>query len=103
MRPQRLRGVVRGKVVRTTIRDPAIPGPLDQVHRQFTAQQPNPLWVADCTSVSTGQGFVYVAVVIDVFARRIVGWQVSGSLRPDFGLDALEQARYARQPAVIRG
>ena len=103
MRHQRLRGVVRGKGVRTTIRDPAIPCPLDQVHRQFTAQQPNQLWVADFTYVSTWQGFVYVAFVIDVFARRIVGWKVSGSMRTDFVLDALEQALYARQPDRHQG
>ena len=98
LRHHRLRGVVRGKEVRTTIRDSAIPCPLDQVHRQFTAQQPNQLWVADFTYVSTEQGFVYVAFVIDVFARRIVGWKVRRSMRTDFVLDALEQARYARQP-----
>jgi len=98
MRCQGLRGVVRGKVVRTTISDAAVPCPLDRVNRKFTAQRPNQLWVSDFTYVSTWQGFVYVAFVIDVFARRIVGWRVSGSMRTDFVLDALEQALYARQP-----
>ena len=98
MRSQGLRGVMRGKGVRTTMSDQGIPGPLDQVNRQFKAQRPNPLWVSDFTDVSTWQGFVDVAFVIDVFARRIVGWRVSGSMRTDFVLDALEQALYARQP-----
>ena len=71
---------------------------MDRVHRQFKAQRPNQLWVSDFTYVSTWQGFVYVAFVIDVFARRIVGWRVSSSMRTDFILDALEQALYARQP-----
>jgi transposase InsO family protein len=97
MRSQGLRGVMRGKGVRTTMSDQGIPCPLDQVNRQFKAQRPNQLWVSDFTYVSTWQGFVYVAFVIDVFARRIVGWRVSGSMRTDFVLDALEQALYARQ------
>lgn len=71
--------------------------PLDRVNRQFKAQRPNQLWVADFTYVSTWQGFVYVAFVIDVFARRIVGWRVSSSMQTDFVLDALEQALYARR------
>jgi|SRR5271165_739272 len=98
MRRQGLRGVIRGKVVRTTVADPAASCPLDRVNRQFKAQRPNQLWVSDFTYVSTWQGFVYVAFVIDVFARRIVGWRVSSSMRTDFVLDALEQALYARQP-----
>jgi transposase InsO family protein len=98
MRRQGLRGVVRGKVVRTTVADPAVPCPLDRVNRQFKAERPNQLWVSDFTYVSTWQGFVYVAFVVDVFARRIVGWRVSSSMRTDFVLDALEQALYARQP-----
>jgi len=98
MRLEGLRGVVRGKPVKTTVGDPAMPCPLDRVHRQFQADRPNALWVSDFTYVSTGQGFVYVAFVIDVFARRIVGWKVSSSARTDFVLDALEQALYARQP-----
>jgi transposase InsO family protein len=72
--------------------------PLDRVNRQFRAERPNQLWVSDFTYVSTWQGWLYVAFVIDVFARRIVGWRVSSSMRTDFVLDALEQALYARQP-----
>ena len=98
MRRAGLRGVMLGKVVRTTIPDAKAPCPLDRVNRQFKAQRPNQLWVSDFTYVSTWQGFVYVAFVIDVFARRIVGWRVSSSMRTDFVLDALEQALYARQP-----
>ncbi|WP_429207345.1 IS3 family transposase [Massilia sp. UYP11] len=98
MRMAGLSGVVRGKVVRTTVADAKAPCPLDRVNRQFKAQRPNQLWVSDFTYVSTWQGFVYVAFVIDVFARRIVGWRVSSSMRTDFVLDALEQALYARQP-----
>ena len=89
----------RGKVVRTTIPDKAVPCPLDRVNRhQFKADRPNQLWVSDFTYVSTWQGWLYVAFVIDVFARRIVGWRVSRSMQTDFVLDALEQALYARQP-----
>jgi len=98
MHAQGLRGVTRGKVVRTTVSDAKAPCPLDRVHRQFKADRPNQLWVSDFTYVSTWQGWLYVAFVIDVFARRIVGWQVSSSMRTDFVLDALEQALYARQP-----
>jgi len=98
MRRQGLRGVIRGKGVRTTISDSKAPCPLDKVNRQFRAERPNPLWVSDFTYVSTWQGWLYVALVIDVFARRIVGWRVSSSMRTDFVLDALEQALYARQP-----
>lgn len=98
MRRLGLRGVVRGKVVRTTLGDLTAPRPRDRVNRQFKADRPNQLWVSDFTYVSTWQGFVYVAFVIDVFARRIVGWRVSRSMRTDFVLDALEQALYARQP-----
>lgn len=93
-----LQGVRRGKVVRTTIPDAHAPCPLDRVNRQFKADRPNRLWVSDFTYVSTWQGWVYVAFVIDVFARRIVGWKVSRSMHTDFVLDALEQALYARQP-----
>jgi transposase InsO family protein len=93
-----LRGVMRGKVVRTTVADAVAPCPLDRVNCHFRAQRPNQLWVSDFTYVSTWQGCVYVAFVIDVFARRIVGWRVSSSMRADFVLDALEQALYARQP-----
>lgn len=98
MRRLGLRGVVRGKVVRTTISDGKAPCPLDRVNRQFRAERPNQLWVSDFTYVSTWQGWLYVAFVIDVFARRIVGWRVSTSMKTDFVLDALEQALYARQP-----
>ena len=98
MRRCGLRGVIRGKVVRTTIADPKSPCPLDKVNRQFEAHRPNQLWVSDFTYVSTWQGWLYVAFVIDVFARRIVGWRVSSSMHTDFVLDALEQALYARQP-----
>jgi transposase InsO family protein len=100
MRRLGLRGAIRGKVVRTTVADDKAPCPLDRVNRQFKAERPNQLWVSDFTYVSTWQGFVYVAFVIDVFARRIVGWRVSSSMRTDFVLDALEQALYARQPTV---
>jgi transposase InsO family protein len=93
-----LQGVRRGKVVRTTVPDKAVPCPLDRVNRQFKADRPNQLWVSDFTYVSTWQGWQYVAFVIDVFARRIVGWRVSSSMRTDFVLDALEQALYDRQP-----
>jgi transposase InsO family protein len=97
MRRLGLHGVRRGKAVRTTVPDAAVPCPLDRVNRQFKADRPNQLWVSDFTYVSTWQGFVYVAFVIDVFARRIVGWRVSRSMRTDFVLDALEQALYARR------
>jgi len=93
-----LEGVRRGKVVRTTIADKTAACPLDWVNRQFKAERPNQLWVSDFTYVSTWQGWLYVAFVIDVFARRIVGWRVSSNMRTDFGLDALEQALYDRQP-----
>lgn len=93
-----LEGARRGKVVRTTIPDKSVPCPWDRVNRQFKADRPNQLWVSDFTYVSTWQGWLYVAFVIDVFARRIVGWRVSSSMRTDFVLDALEQALYARQP-----
>ncbi|WP_423915837.1 IS3 family transposase [Caballeronia sp.] len=98
-----LQGVVRGKTVRTTIADPSAERPKDLVNRQFTAERPNALWVSDFTYVNTWQGFVYVAFIIDVFARRIVGWRVSASARTDFVLDALEQAVYERQPGAQEG
>jgi putative transposase len=93
-----LQGVRRGKVVRTTISDAKLPCPLDRVNRVFRAERPNQLWVSDFTYVSTWQGWLYVAFVIDVYARRIVGWRVSSSMHTQFVLDALEQALYARQP-----
>ena len=97
MRRLGLRGVVRGKTVRTTYSDKATACPRDQVNRQFHADRPNALWVSDFTYVSTWTGFVYVAFVIDVYARRIVGWKVSRTAHTDFVLDALEQALHARR------
>ncbi|MCA8064073.1 IS3 family transposase [Burkholderia sp. AU38729] len=93
-----LRGVMRGKRVRTTVPDAIALRPLDRVNRQFKAARPNPLWVSAFTCVSTWQGWLYMAFVIDVFARRIVGWRISSSMTTDFVLDALEQALYARRP-----
>mgnify|MGYP001551168791 FL=1 len=98
MRRLGLEGVRRGKKVRTTVPDTSAPCPLDRVNRQFQADRPNQLWVSDFTYVSTWQGWLYVAFVVDVFARRIVGWRVSTTMTTDFVLDALEQALYARQP-----
>jgi transposase InsO family protein len=98
MRAMGLQGAVRGKPVRTTISDKAAPCPRDRVNRQFQASRPNALWVADFTYVATWQGFVYVALVIDAFARRIVGWRVSRSAETGFVLDALEQALHDRRP-----
>ena len=96
-----LQGVVRGKRVRTTISNAAAPCPLDRVNRLFKAPRPNALWVSDFTYVATWAGFVYVAFVIDVFARRIVGWRVSRTAHAGFVLDALEQALHERRP--VRG
>lgn len=94
-----LAGAVRGgKKVFTTISDAGQERAPDLVERQFTADRPNQLWVADFTYVSTWSGFVYVAFVIDVFARYIVGWRVSRTMKTDLVLDALEQALWARQP-----
>ena len=98
MRGMGLQGVVRGKPVRTTISDKAAPCPLDHVNRQFHAPRPNALWVSDFTYVSTWTGFVYVAFVIDVYARRIVGWRASRTAHASFVLDALEQALHDRRP-----
>lgn len=98
MRRLGIQGVRRGKVIRTTISDAKAPCPLDRVNRVFKAERPNQLWVSDFTYVSTWQGWLYVAFVIDVYARRIVGWRVSSTMRTDFVLDALEQALYERQP-----
>jgi transposase InsO family protein len=98
MRQMGLRGVVRGKETRTTVADKAAPCPADKVNRQFQAPQPNALWLSDFTCVATWQGFVYVAFVIDVFARRIVGWRVSRTAHAGFVLDALEQALHDRRP-----
>ncbi|EHI0043349.1 IS3 family transposase [Escherichia coli] len=93
-----LAGVLRGKKVRTTISRKAIAAG-DRVNRQFVAERPDQLWVADFTYVSTWQGFVYVAFIIDVFAGYIVGWRVSSSMETTFVLDALEQALWARRPS----
>jgi putative transposase len=102
MRAMGLRGVSRGRAWKiTTHADPAGARPTDLVDRQFTATRPNQLWVADFTYVATWRGFVYVAFVIDVFARRIVGWRVSASLATDFVLDALEQAIYDRRAGGV--
>ncbi|CAO4167558.1 Transposase [Methylorubrum aminovorans] len=98
MRVVGLQGIVRGKKVRTTIPDPAAACPLDRVNRQFKAPHPNALWVSDFTYVATWSGFVYVAFVIDAYARRIVGWRVSRTAHAAFVLDALEQALHERRP-----
>ncbi|WP_420852385.1 IS3 family transposase [Pelomonas aquatica] len=103
MRQEGLQGVRRGKAVRTTIPDPKAPCPLDRVNRQFRAERPNQLWVSDFTYVSTWQGWVYVAFVVDVFSRRIVGWRQSSSMHTEFVLDALEQALYDRKPSEDDG
>ena len=103
MRQQGLQGVRRGKAVRTTVPEPKAPYPLDRVNRQFRAERPNQLWVSDFTYVSTWQGWVYVAFVVDVFSRRIVGWRQSSSMHTEFVLDALEQALYDRKPTEDDG
>ncbi len=94
-----LQGSRSRKTVRTTVPDASVTCPLDRVNRQFFAERPNPLRVSDFTYVSTWQGWQYVAFVIDVFARRIVGWRVSNTMTTDFLLGALEQAPYERQPS----
>ena len=96
-----LKGVIRGKGIRTTFPSPKDERPDDLVNRDFTAEKPNRLWVADFTFVSTWQGFVYVAFIIDVFSRMIVGWRASRSMKTDFTIDALNQALWARQ--VVNG
>jgi transposase InsO family protein len=98
MRETDLAGATRGKPVHTTISDKAAPCPLDRVNRQFQAPRPNALWVSDFTYVATWIGFVYVAFVIDAYARRIVGWRVSRTAHAGFVLDALEQALHERRP-----
>ena len=92
MRAEGLAGVRRGRKRRTTTPEPAAPRPPDLVQRQFTATRPNQLWVADLTYVRTWEGWVYVAFVLDVFSRLLVGWQLAGHLRTDLPLDALEMA-----------
>ena len=103
MRQMGLRGVIRGKPVRTTISDKAAPCPLDHVNRQFHAPAPDRLWLSDFTYVATWAGFVYVAFVIDAYARRIVGWRASRTAHTSFVLDALEQALHDRRPAHRAG
>jgi putative transposase len=98
MRQMGLQGIVRGKSVRTTLSDKAARCPLDRVNREFRVPAPNRLWVSDFTYVATWAGCVYVAFVIDAYARRIVGWRVSRSMEAGFVLDALDQALHARQP-----
>jgi transposase InsO family protein len=103
MKNMGLRGVIRGKPVKTTVSDRAAPCPLDRVNRQFRAPRPNALWLSDFTYVATWSGFVYVAFVIDAFARRIVGWRASRTAHATFVLDALEQALHARRPSRSDG
>ena len=102
MRMMGLQGIIRGKPVKTTMSDKAAPCPLDRVNRHFKAPAPNMLWLSDFTYVATWQGFVYVAFVIDAFARRIVGWRASRTAHAGFVLDALDQALHDRRP-VHRG
>lgn len=92
-----IQGIRRGRKCWTTVADDSLYRPTDKVNRQFTATRPNQLWVADITFVATWTGFVYVAFIIDVFARYIVGWRVNRSLHTDLVLDALEQALWARR------
>jgi len=103
MRQMSLQGVVRGRSTRTTVPDKATPCPADRVNRQFRVPRPNQLWVSDFTYVATWQGFVYVAFVIDAFARCIVGWRVSRTAHAGFVLDALEQALHDRRPVRRSG
>jgi len=103
MRDLGIRGVVRGKIVRTTFPDEAAARPADLVDRQFRATAPNRLWVADLTYVKTHAGWVYVAFIVDVFSRYVVGWQASQSLRTDLALDALEMAIWARRGEHLDG
>ena len=98
MRNLGLQGSIRGKPVRTTISNKTAPCLLDHLNRQFYAPAPNRLWVSDFTYVATWKGFVYVAFVIDTYARRIVGWRASRTAHTDFVLDALEQALHDRRP-----
>ncbi len=98
MRELGLQGVIRGKPVRTTVSDKAAPCPLDHVNRQFHAPAPDRLWLSDFAYVATWAGFVYVAFVIDAYARRIVGWRASRTAHASFVLDALEQALHKRRP-----
>jgi putative transposase len=103
MRAMGLASVIRGKPVRTTISDRSAPRPRDYINRQFRAPAPDRLWVSDFTYVATWAGFVYVAFVIDTFARRIVGWRASRTAHAGFVLDALEQALHDRRPTHSGG
>ncbi len=103
MRAMGLAGVIRGKPVHTTVSDRTAPRPLDRVNRQFRASAPNMLWVSDFTYVATWAEFVYVAFVIDTYARRIVGWWASRTAHASFVLDALEQALHDRRPVHRSG
>ena len=102
MRMMGLQGIIRGKPIKTTVSDKSAPCPLDRVNRHFKAPAPNMLWLSDFTYVATWQGFVYVAFVVDAFARRIVGWRASRTAHASFVLDALDQALHDRRP-VKRG
>ena len=103
MKDMGLEGIIRGKKAKTTMPDKAQPCPLDKVNRQFPVPAPNMLWGSDFTDVATWQGFVYVAFVIDAFARRIVGWRACRTAHAGFVLDALEQAVHQRQPVKDTG
>lgn len=103
MKDMDIQGIIRGKPHRTTIPDKKQPCPLDKVNRQFRVPAPNMLWVSDFTYVATWKGFVYVAFVIDAYARRIVGWRVSTTPHAGFVLDALEQAVHERRPVKGMG
>ena len=103
MRAMGLAGVIRGKPMRTTISDRSAPCPRDHVNRQFRAPAPDMLWVSDFTYVATWAAFVYVAFVIDTYARRIVGWRASRTAHAGFVLDALEQALHDRRPTHSGG
>ena len=98
MKAMNIQGIIRGKPQKTTIPDKKLPCPLDKVNRQFRVPAPNMLWVSDFTYVATWKGFVYVAFVIDAYARKIVGWRVSTTPHAGFVLDALEQAVHERRP-----
>ncbi|MBY6159222.1 IS3 family transposase [Pseudooceanicola nitratireducens] len=103
MKGMGLQGIIRGKPHRTTVPDKKAPCPLDKVNRQFRVPAPNMLWVSDFTYVATWRGFVYVAFVIDAYARRIVGWRASQTAHAGFVLDALEQAVHDRRPVKGAG
>ena len=103
MKSMGIQGIIRGKPQKTTIPDKKLPCPLDKVNRQFRVPAPNMLWVSDFTYVATWKGFVYVAFVIDAYARKIVGWRVSTSPHAGFVLDALEQAVHERRPIKGKG